>query len=120
MLDALTAADREDELSTWLSRHNVDREWVIAPPLVAAGVDIAWCERAAEVLDGPALGPGLEWVASTYSAKTLLAEKGYAGHLSYEAPNPALWERSAFEVAREGVEAMRALIARAVPRSAVS
>jgi len=74
VLDALTAADREDELSTWLNQHNVERDWVIAPPLVASGVDIAWCERAAEVLDGKALGPGLEWVASTYSAKTLLAE----------------------------------------------
>ena len=48
----------------------------------------------------------------------LLAEKGYAGHLSYEAPNPALWERSPFDVAREGVEAMRALIAKARPVSA--
>ena len=44
----------------------------------------------------------------------LLAEKGYDGHLSYEAPNPALWERSPFEVAREGVQAMRALIAKAL------
>ncbi len=74
VLDPLEAADKEDELSTWLTSHDVDRDWVIAPPLVAAGVDIAWCERVAEVLDGPALGPGLEWVASTYSAKTLLTE----------------------------------------------
>ena len=44
---------------------------------------------------------------------TLLAEKGFDGHLSYEAPNPVLWERSPFEVAREAVEAMRALIATA-------
>jgi 2-keto-myo-inositol isomerase len=48
----------------------------------------------------------------------LLAEKGYGGHLSYEAPNPAQWERSPLEVAREGVEAMRALINKA--RSAAS
>lgn len=41
----------------------------------------------------------------------LLREKDYGGHLSYEAPNPAQWERSPFEVAREGVSAMRALIA---------
>ena len=45
--------------------HGVERDWVIAPPLAAAGVDLAWCERAATVLDGPALEPGLEWVAST-------------------------------------------------------
>jgi len=46
----------------------------------------------------------------------LLAEKGYDGHLSYEAPNPALWERSPFDVAHEGVAAMRSLIAKAVGR----
>ena len=36
------------------------------------------------------------------------------GHLSYEAPNPELWARSPFEVAREGVATMRALIAKAL------
>jgi signal transduction histidine kinase len=74
VLDPLEASDKEDELSAWLTSHDVERDWVIAPPLVAAGVDTAWCERAAEVLDGPALGPGLEWVASTFAATTLLAE----------------------------------------------
>jgi 2-keto-myo-inositol isomerase len=44
----------------------------------------------------------------------LLFEKRYTGHLSYEAPNPELWARSPFEVAREGVQATRALIARAL------
>jgi signal transduction histidine kinase len=47
---------------------------MIAPALAAAGVDVAWCERAASVLEGPALEPGLEWVASTLSAATLLTE----------------------------------------------
>lgn len=41
----------------------------------------------------------------------LLAEKGYQGYLSYEAPNPALWARPAEAVAREGAEATRALLA---------
>lgn len=35
----------------------------------------------------------------------LLAEKGYDGWVSYEAPNPAHWARPAVEVAREGAEA---------------
>jgi signal transduction histidine kinase len=72
--DPLAAADREEELSAWLIRHDVEREWVIAPPLAAAGVDVAWCDRAATVLDGPALEPGLEWVASAVAAGALLAE----------------------------------------------
>ena len=44
----------------------------------------------------------------------LLNEKRYTGHLSYEAPNPAQWERSPFDVAREGAAATRALIAQAL------
>jgi signal transduction histidine kinase len=70
----LALADREDALSLWLSQHGVDREWSIAPPLAAAGVDLDWCERAAAALTGSALEPGLEWVASSLSISTLLAE----------------------------------------------
>jgi sugar phosphate isomerase/epimerase len=45
----------------------------------------------------------------------LLAEKGYTGYLSYEAPNPEHWERSPYEVAREGIALTKKLIADAVP-----
>ena len=72
--DPLEVADREEALSSWLTRHGVVREWIVAPPLAAAGVDVAWCERAATVLEGSALEPGLEWVASTLSAAALLSE----------------------------------------------
>jgi hypothetical protein len=33
--------------------------------------------------------------------------------MSYEAPNPAQWNRPAAEVAREGLELVRALLAKA-------
>jgi signal transduction histidine kinase len=72
--DALALADLEDTLTDWLARHGVAREWMIAPSLAAAGADAIWCERAAAALDGPALGPGLEWVASALSAAALLAD----------------------------------------------
>jgi signal transduction histidine kinase len=72
--DPLVLADREEALSSWLSRHGVEREWTIAPPLADAGVDLAWCERAATILEGRALEPGLEWVASTLSVAALLGE----------------------------------------------
>jgi 2-keto-myo-inositol isomerase len=45
----------------------------------------------------------------------LLAEKGYTGYLSYEAPNPEQWARSPYDVAREGVELTRKLLRDAVP-----
>lgn len=72
--DPLVRADREEALSLWLTRHGIEHEWTIAPPLAAAGVDLDWCTRAAVLLDGSALEPGLEWVASTFSVATLLSE----------------------------------------------
>ncbi|MCF8475415.1 MAG: sugar phosphate isomerase/epimerase [Pseudolabrys sp.] len=45
----------------------------------------------------------------------LLAEKNYTGYLSYEAPNPELWQRAPVEVCREGVELTRKLLRDAVP-----
>jgi signal transduction histidine kinase len=72
--DPLALADREQALSSWLTRHGVVREWTIAPPLAAAGVDPACCERAATVLEGSDLEVGLEWVASSLSVAMLLGE----------------------------------------------
>ena len=72
--NSLAMSDLEDALSGWLSDHGVDRDWLIAEPLAAAGVDIAWCERVAAVVGEVALQPALEWVASAYSMTTLLAE----------------------------------------------
>jgi 4-hydroxyphenylpyruvate dioxygenase len=40
----------------------------------------------------------------------LLEEKGYAGPLSYEGPNPAAWARDPTDVAREAIQATRAVL----------
>ncbi len=82
-LDPLERSDREEALASWLTRRGLDRAWTIAPPLAAAGVDVAWCERAAGILDQESLGPGLEWVASTFSTSSLLTEvKESTGRIS--------------------------------------
>jgi len=72
--DALELSDAEEELATWLLRHGVERDWVIAPPLAAAGAGVDWCSRVAASLEDSALEPGLEWVTSTLAAASLLAE----------------------------------------------
>ena len=46
----------------------------------------------------------------------LLAAKNYNGYISYEAPNPAHWERSAADVAGEGAQATRHALAEAFGR----
>jgi signal transduction histidine kinase len=70
----LAVANREDALSDWLLAHGVDRGWLIAPPLAAAGLDVAWCERAAVLLGGGGLVAGLEWVTNSLSMAALLSE----------------------------------------------
>ena len=67
-------ADAEEEISDWLSDQGVSAGWRIAPPLAAAGVDLAWCKRAGAILEGDTLEPGFEWVASTLASQALLAE----------------------------------------------
>ena len=79
-VEPLAAADLEDGISDWLLAHDVERDWLIAPPLAVAGVDIDWCDRAAAVLDDGALQAGLEWVASSLSMATLLAEVRESTH----------------------------------------
>ena len=48
--DPLAAADREEELAAWLQRHDVPDPWRLAGELTSAGIDLAWCERVAELV----------------------------------------------------------------------
>jgi signal transduction histidine kinase len=72
-LDALDAADAEDELLARLEALGVREPWRIAEPLAAACIDQAWLDRVAE-LAGPATDAALRWVAATLSAGRLAAE----------------------------------------------
>ena len=58
------------------------------------------------------LPPGKGVVPFAEIFRTLMA-MSYKGYMSYEAPNPAQWNRPADEVAREGLELVRALLAKA-------
>jgi signal transduction histidine kinase len=73
-VDPMDLADREEALSDWLSAMSVQRDWLLAPVLAAAGADVHWCERVAEATGEAPLGSALEWVANTLSATGLLAE----------------------------------------------
>lgn len=50
-LSALEASDREDELGDWLEDHNIVGAWDYAPTFVEAGLDTAWLERVAAVIE---------------------------------------------------------------------
>jgi signal transduction histidine kinase len=70
----LALSDAEDELVDWLDDHGIPEAYDLAGTLAAASVDVAWCDRAAELLEGAALRPGLEWVAGTLSMGMVLGE----------------------------------------------
>jgi signal transduction histidine kinase len=72
-LDALDAADAEDELLGSLESLGVPEAFRLSEPLASAGVDRAWLERVA-ALAGPATPAALRWVASSLAARSLAAE----------------------------------------------
>jgi signal transduction histidine kinase len=73
VLDALDAADAEDDLLARLEALDIEEPWRLAEPLAAAGVDQPWLERVAE-LAGPATDAALRWVAATLTAGRLAGE----------------------------------------------
>ena len=73
-LAGLALADREDELADWLGEQGVEREWVIAPVLAAAGADVPWCAELAAAVPHDSLGPALEWVSASLSTAALVRE----------------------------------------------
>jgi signal transduction histidine kinase len=82
-LSPIELADREEELSEWLAERGVDRDWVIAPVLAAAGRRVGWCDRVAAAVPPAALGAALEWVAHSLTTELLLAEiKETTGRIS--------------------------------------
>jgi signal transduction histidine kinase len=72
-LEALDAADAEDELLARLEAMDVPEPWRLTEPLAAAGADEPWLQRVAE-LAGPATGAALSWIAATLTAGRLAAE----------------------------------------------
>jgi signal transduction histidine kinase len=72
-LDALDAADAEDELRDRLEDLGVPEAWRLAEPLATAGVDQGWVERVAAAA-GPATDAALGWVAASLTARGLAAE----------------------------------------------
>jgi signal transduction histidine kinase len=73
-LDALSAADREDEIVAWLEDRGVDDAWTLAPSLVAGGLDLDWLEHAAEEVGPEALAPALRWIVCGLTASHLLSQ----------------------------------------------
>jgi signal transduction histidine kinase len=73
VLDALDAADAEEELAERLEDYGVVDAYRLAEPLATAQVDAGWLERV-EAIAGPASGAAIVWVAASLNARSLTAE----------------------------------------------
>jgi signal transduction histidine kinase len=73
-MDALDAADAEDDVRDHLEALGVPEPWKLAEPLAAAGVDNEWLDSMAETAGEKALEPALRWVAATLTARSLARE----------------------------------------------
>lgn len=65
----LEQADREDEISDWLQRHNADDG--VAPVLADTNLTLDVLDMLAEAIDGEELNVALRWIASGSSARAL-------------------------------------------------
>jgi signal transduction histidine kinase len=72
-LQALDAADAEDDVLARLEALGVQEPWRLAEPLAVAGVEQEWLDRVAE-LAGPATEAAIRWVAASLVAGRLAAE----------------------------------------------
>jgi signal transduction histidine kinase len=70
--DALGDADREDALVDLLDDRGLEG-WRLAPPIADAGLGPDWVARVGDEA-GSALGPALEWVAASLTARGLVDE----------------------------------------------
>lgn len=77
-LDPLKLGEREDALADWLAARGVERSWLIAPPLAAAGIGPDRLDSLAGQMDQEALAAGLSWLAMALELEALLAESACA------------------------------------------
>jgi signal transduction histidine kinase len=73
-LSPLQASDREDELGDWLEEHGVADAWNLAPPLVAAGIDVDRLEQVADGVPAQLLPRAVGTLAAACEAASLVDE----------------------------------------------
>jgi len=73
-LSVMEAADREDELSDWLTDHGVTYAHEMAPTFVQAGLDVDWLDLVANAAPPESLAGALAWIYYTVDTELLMKE----------------------------------------------
>jgi signal transduction histidine kinase/predicted CoA-binding protein len=75
-LDSLSRSDRENELETWLEDHGIEDGWELAPILVNLEYEVGQLEELAETFNTAQFPSVVDWLGSTFTSYSLLAEIG--------------------------------------------
>ncbi|MGH8859942.1 MAG: ATP-binding protein [Jatrophihabitantaceae bacterium] len=73
-LSPLEAADREDELTDWFDQHAIGNGYEIAPTFIASGIDVAWLDEVAAIVDENMLEGAVRWLNYSLETELLMNE----------------------------------------------
>ena len=73
-VDPLVQSDREEEIASWLEKHQVPDAWKIAPVLADVGVEVSSLENLAAEVGDLVLNDALTRIASLISIARLIGE----------------------------------------------
>ena len=75
-LDSLARSDRENELEIWLDEQGIEDSWELAPILVNLKYEVNQLKKLAETFNSDQFPAVVDWLGSTFTAYSLLAEIG--------------------------------------------
>ena len=73
-LSPMEASDREDAVGDWLEDHGISGGWDLAPTFVQAGLEAAWLDQVAAVVDDGTLEASVRWLNYTVETELLMNE----------------------------------------------
>lgn len=74
VLNSLTRSDREEQIESWLSGHQVEETWLIAPTLVNLNLNQEELTALAVKFPAEKLGCVIDWLNATFTVYSLLNE----------------------------------------------
>jgi signal transduction histidine kinase len=74
LMDSLTQSEKEEEITSWLEKNNVQAGWKIAPILAETSLDTSWLEGLKQQAGTEVLADALTRIVSQVSARKLTKE----------------------------------------------
>jgi len=74
VLGPMEASDAEDAVADWLDGYGVSGPYDLAPTLVQAGLDTAWLDQVADIVEADDMDGAIRWLTYTVETELLMNE----------------------------------------------